>query len=217
MSDLAERRQEEKEQRREDILDAAERVFQRQGVDNVTMGAIAKEARVSRSLIYVYFTDKADIELAVAQRSIDLLHQLFEGAIQRHTHGIDKIRAIGEAYITFFRTRPFHYEMFVRQEAIDVGGDEGEATPAQRAYQHRGLQVMELMADAVQVGMDDGTIRSDVGSPMKTAVTLWGMTHGVLQIAAIKERMLIEQFRLSIDELAGHAIEMAGRAMDPAR
>ncbi|MEM9665847.1 MAG: TetR/AcrR family transcriptional regulator, partial [Bacteroidota bacterium] len=91
------------------------------------------------------------------------------------------------------------------------------ATPAQRAYQPRGLQVMELMADAVQVGMDDGTIRSDVGSPMKTAVTLWGMTHGVLQIAAIKERMLIEQFRLSIDELAGHAIEMAGRAMDPAR
>lgn len=64
----AERRQEEKEQRRQDIIDAAEAVFARKSVEKATMADVAKEARLSRGLIYFYFKDKDALYLAIMYR-----------------------------------------------------------------------------------------------------------------------------------------------------
>lgn len=205
---------EEKEQRRSDILDAAERVFARKGADKATMGDIAEEARLSRGLIYFYFKDKDALDLAIAQRSVELLRDLFRAAVARHETGIDKIQAIGEAYVDFFKTNPFYYEQFVRYEAREVAFED-DPTATEQAYIHCGSELLGLMAEAIQAGIEDGSIRDDLGSPMKTAITLWGMTHGVLQIGAMKASMLDREYHLGLDALAAHTIEMAGRALAP--
>jgi len=53
MSYIAERRQEEKERRRAEILDAAEAVCAEVGWDAMTMDQVARKARLSRALLYV--------------------------------------------------------------------------------------------------------------------------------------------------------------------
>ena len=90
-----ERRQEEKEQRRNDIVDAAEVVFARKGVEKATMADVAKEARLSRGLIYFYFKDKDDLYLAIMLRATRALRESFEEAVNAHKSGYDKILAIG--------------------------------------------------------------------------------------------------------------------------
>jgi len=60
MNYIAERRLEEKERRRAEILDAAEAVTARFGWDAMTMDRVARKARLSRALVYVYFKDKTD-------------------------------------------------------------------------------------------------------------------------------------------------------------
>jgi len=55
MSYIAERRVEEKERRRGEILDAAEALYAKDGWDLVTVDQIARGARLSRALVYVYF------------------------------------------------------------------------------------------------------------------------------------------------------------------
>jgi hypothetical protein len=44
---------------------------------------------------------------------------------------------------------------------------------------------------AVQTGMDDGSIRADV-DPTHIAVTLYGLSTGLLQVLSTKEHMLQE-------------------------
>jgi AcrR family transcriptional regulator len=55
MSYIAERRQEEKERRRGEIIDAAEAVAATVGWDAMTMYLVARMARLSGALFYVYF------------------------------------------------------------------------------------------------------------------------------------------------------------------
>ena len=70
MSYIAERRQEEKERRSEEIVAAAEELYRELGWDAVTMDSVAKRARLSRALVYVYFKDKRDLHFAIAQNGI---------------------------------------------------------------------------------------------------------------------------------------------------
>lgn len=53
MNYIAERRQEEKERRRADILDATEAALGSVGWDELTMDQVARRARLSRALAYL--------------------------------------------------------------------------------------------------------------------------------------------------------------------
>lgn len=53
---------------RDQILDAAERVFQRRGVSRTSLQEIAQEAGLTRGAIYWHFKDKADLFHAMMQR-----------------------------------------------------------------------------------------------------------------------------------------------------
>src|SRR5215212_11097270 len=98
MSYIAERRQEEKDRRRAEIVDAAEAVYAESGWDSVTMDQVARRARLSRALVYVYFRDKEDLLFALVQRSLAALRERFVAVQQGHARGIDELEAIGHAY-----------------------------------------------------------------------------------------------------------------------
>lgn len=65
---MARRTKEEALLTRDQILDAAERVFQRRGVSRTSLQEIAAEAQVTRGAIYWHFQNKADLFDAMMQR-----------------------------------------------------------------------------------------------------------------------------------------------------
>ena len=99
---IAERKEREKEQRKNDIVDAAERVFFDKGHENATMDDVAEEAELSKGTLYLYFKNKEDLYLAIHLRGNRILHSLFEKAVKNQKTGIEKTRAIGKAYIEFY-------------------------------------------------------------------------------------------------------------------
>src|SRR5512138_562246 len=101
MSYLVERRQEEKDRRRNEIIDAAEALYREVGWDAVTMDAVARRARLSRALVYVYFKDKTDLHFAIAIRALEMLRQRFTEATARARTGMDKVEACGRAYMAY--------------------------------------------------------------------------------------------------------------------
>jgi hypothetical protein len=65
------------------------------------------------------------------------------------------------------------------------------------------------MARTIQNGIDDGSIRSDL-DPMQTAVTLWGSTHGLIQLAAQKGEGLKQRHGISPDALVNDGLKFFG-------
>src|ERR1044072_8324079 len=83
MSYIAERRLEEKERRRAEIVDAAEAAGREVGLDALTMDDVARRARLSRALLYVYFQDRSDLMFGLAERAMGMLHTRFLEAADR--------------------------------------------------------------------------------------------------------------------------------------
>lgn len=66
-----------KPDRRDDILNAALDLFLNKGFHATSMSNIAKEAGVSTSHLYNFFTNKAEIAIAVEKQLIDSYHKTF--------------------------------------------------------------------------------------------------------------------------------------------
>jgi hypothetical protein len=43
---------------------------------------------------------------------------------------------------------------------------------------------MSLMSAVLTRGIRDGSLRKNLGDPLKTALCLWAFTHGLLQVTA---------------------------------
>ncbi|MEO0743634.1 MAG: TetR/AcrR family transcriptional regulator, partial [Bacteroidota bacterium] len=201
-----------KEQRRQSILDAAAAVVARKGVDALTMGDVAREARLSRGLVYFYFQDKLDLLDGLAHRAVTSLADRFKAAASAHTIGFDQINALGRAYVQFAHERPVLFEAIARFETRELDPTEAEHNEA--AALDRSQEVMEVMVASILRGQADGTIRTTL-DPMKTAMTLWGFMHGMIQVAAMKGALLEHGFGFDADALLDHAFEMANLALAP--
>lgn len=198
------------EERQRTIVDAAETVIAETGRANMTMADIAEEAQLSRSLLYVYFEDMDDIVLAVTLRGHRTLRARFEAAADEHETGLEKIRAIGEAYVQFAREEPTYFDLLARFEARTA--DPETATEREQACVAEADRIMDAMTGAIQDGIDDGSIRPDL-HPSHTAITLWGYTHGLIQLAIHKGTGLEQQYGLDAETLVANGLDFAGVAL----
>jgi AcrR family transcriptional regulator len=201
MSYIAERRGEEKERRRAEILDAAQILYSQNGWDAVTVEQVARSARLSRALVYVYFRDKEELFLAIGGRAMRLLRDRFIGAAARHAVGMDQVAAIGQAYMAYAHEFPHYFDFCSRFRAHSVAIDPG---PHEGACRAAGDEAMGAVAQAIETGIRDGSIRPDVGEPVLLATTLWAFTHGIIQLAMAKGSDL-ERFGIAIPEFSNYA------------
>ena len=117
---LRTRREEEKEERRQAILDAAEKVIARDGWEATNFGEIAKRARLSRSLVYFYFPARDDIFHAVCGRGLADMERRFAKAFRSERVGLDQVLAIGRAYYEFSLAEPLYFKMLAEYQARDL-------------------------------------------------------------------------------------------------
>ncbi|MEZ4702368.1 MAG: helix-turn-helix domain-containing protein [Rhodothermales bacterium] len=209
----AERRQEEKERRRSEIIDAAERVFAQKGFDKATMADVADEARLSRGLIYFYFKDKDDLYLALTVRAFEMLRHAFEVAAAAPSDGLGKISAIGRAYVAFHREQPQYFQAMADIESREVNMEQVAETENAAACMREGECILQFMATIISEGIADGSIRADIGDPMLTAITLWGFTHGLIQIAAQKAELLRQMHAVESEPLIEQGFSMMMRSL----
>ncbi len=178
---IAERRERERELRRTTILDAAEGLFFSNGVDQTTMDEVADKAELSKGTLYLYFKNKEDLYHAIHYRGLNILKNMFLTAVGEHDAGIDKVRAVGEAYLAFSRKYPNYYGAMMYFEANNMDFSD-QATYAFKCHE-ASLGVLRIVADAVEAGMNDGSVRP-LMDPQLMAYLLWGQTSGIILIVS---------------------------------
>jgi AcrR family transcriptional regulator len=203
---IAERKEREKEQRKNDIVDAAERVFFKNGHEETTMDDVAEEAELSKGTLYLYFKNKEDLYLAIHLRGNRIMHSLFEQAVKNEKTGIEKTRGIGRAYVEFFNKYPNYFNAMLYFESRDIDFDDQDSVATECLVE--GRATLELLIESIVTGIKDGSIRPDI-DPIKTAINLWGQTTGVLQIASLKEKMvLMKNFNISAQDVIDYCFDL---------
>lgn len=209
MSELTDRRLEEKERRRAEILDAAEAVAAVVGVEALTMDLVARKARLSRALLYVYFHDKSALLLALCVRALDALQARFEAAAAGHALGMAQVEACGRAYVAFAEEFPARFEALAHVEAQHPGGDHD---PAYEGFLAAGDRTHGAICAAIERGMKDGSIRPDAGPPALIGLTLWGLMHGLIQLSITKSASLARE-GVGREQLIGQGFRLATAAL----
>jgi AcrR family transcriptional regulator len=67
--------------RREDVIDAAARLFYREGIRSVGVDTIAESARVSKMTLYNHFSSKDDLAAAYLRRRDESVHRFIEARV----------------------------------------------------------------------------------------------------------------------------------------
>lgn len=121
------RRRRWKEERRAELLRAAERTVRRMG-PAASMDAISKEAGVSRMVLYRYFGDKGGLYRALATKYVRDLMGHLERALRSSDDPRAILRATIETYVTFIEDNHESYA-FLMHRAVKEG-PEAQATVA---------------------------------------------------------------------------------------
>ncbi len=190
-----ERKAREKENLRQEILDAAREMFVRDGYEAVSMRKIAEKVEYSPGTLYLYFRDKAEILDSLCEETFAKLNKRME-AIQRDaTDPVDGLRRALLAYIRFGLENPSHYAVtFIYKRPKEHKGPDVNDT---------GYQCFRKLHGVVQSCIDAGAFASNDAE--ETAQVLWAGIHGVTSLLVthcgfpfIEETRLVERVVTSL-------------------
>lgn len=105
------RKENRRDQRRKDILDAASRLFLKLGYENVTLRAIAEELGCTHATLYRYFPDKSHILAEICRETFDLLIAEFDGIAAATSNPEDCLIQTSRRFIRFGLTHPQHFRI----------------------------------------------------------------------------------------------------------
>jgi len=194
---IAERKEREKQQRREEIIQAAEKVFYTLGLEHATMDDVADEAELSKGTLYLYFKSKEMLHVEVARRAIILLNSFTSQAADEAENAIQKLGQMGLATIHFSKTFPDQMKAIQNLMAKEPGSME-LSTGEVQSIVYSDSSVGRLM-QVVEQGIRDKEIRSDIPAPL-IAHTLWMQMMSVIQFVNT-ENALIEILELSPEKV----------------
>lgn len=154
------------EQRRKYILDIAEELFFLKGYDDVSMNDIAREVGLNKSVIYRYFKNKESLYFAIVLRGTKLFNKMFKEKVKLQETGIEKLEEAGRAYFEFYKNYPDYHDAYLYSRSKRFELKEIEYAPEIDLLTK---DIMKIICDAIQEGIDDGTIRKGI-KPMEVAV-----------------------------------------------
>ena len=124
---VKERREREKSETRDKILDAARELFVTEGYDGVSMRRVAEKIEYSPTAIYVHFADKNELFHELCQQDYSRLAEVFQSSTMS-IDPLERLKQIGRTYIDFGVHYPNHYKfMFMTlHPAIEPNEEECE-------------------------------------------------------------------------------------------
>jgi len=208
---ITERKEREKEQRRSDIIDAAERVFFSRGYDVSTMDDVAAEAELSKGTLYLYFESKDELHFAIMERGMAFLMQLMEEKIRHEENGRQNLKALGLALVELSNIHPDYFNSLILFQSRDVEQQKLNEMKIKKFIE--GRNSINLLNEAIEKGMKDGSIRVDIPLP-SLSMTLWSQMMGILVMYSTK-RLAFDQYQVSREELVMTHLQLIQDGLKP--
>lgn len=203
----AERREREKEELREKIVEAARDILSEHGLEGFSMREIARRIEYSPATIYLYFQGKDDLVREVVRAGMSRLSEVIraemEGAGPDAT-AAEQYRASGRGYVRFaLENTAYFHVIFDLPMVATMGDDCPEPTEGDHAFD----RVARVLGQACR----EGTYRKDL-DVNKAAVIGWATLHGLLSLFLSGHLQEVVTTREQFEALVESGLDMIGQA-----
>jgi len=171
-----ERRERERQGTRDRILDAAREMFVKDGVEAVTMRAIAEKIEYTPTAIYHHFRDKDALLRELAEHDAGELARAFQ-RIGKIEDPVERLHRIGYAYLRFGLENPSHYRFLFMTPSKERAGGPEKKKSSEASY--------GFLRQAVSDAIASGRLRPELTDPDQVSVICWSITHGVVSLTIV--------------------------------
>jgi AcrR family transcriptional regulator len=156
---------------REAMIRVAQELLESDGPGSWTVRAAARIAGVSSGAPSRHFADKDALLAAVAARAFDELCARIDARLEQvREPSLERLDAVGEAYVRFAIERPGRYQIMFGRDILSQRDHSELLAAADRAF--------ALLVREVVLGQEAGVLRTD-RSPERMASGAWAMVHGL--------------------------------------
>jgi len=180
--------------RRQQILDAAVRVFAKNGFYNSKVLDVAREAGVANGTVYLYFPSKDDILMSIFEEQMSELIDYMKHEIQKESGCLNKLRKLVSMQMHLIETNRELTELllvesrqsgkFLKSKAIDAVAD-----------------YIDMLSDVLKEGITEGTIKKDI-DVIIVGTMLFSAVEG------LATRWILEGASYSLDKAADMVIKV---------
>jgi AcrR family transcriptional regulator len=104
--------------RREEILDAAVRLFSERGYSDTDTQILADRLKIGKGTLYRYFPSKRELFLAAVDRVIRRMREVVDASMVGIDDPLDRIAHAIRAYLCFYADNPPYVELLIQERAL---------------------------------------------------------------------------------------------------
>jgi len=177
---VQERREREKEYRRNQILNAAEKLFLMYGYENVTMDGIAKECELSKGTLYLYYKSKEELFYTLVIKGMEILISMFREGIKEEEDLINKMRKIGKIYLEFYYKYPGYFKILnYMGDHKSFNRDSVTGLESELALKNKELWSIDV--ELLEEGKKKGIFKKDFDS-LEFSLMIWAASNGLINL-----------------------------------
>ncbi len=175
---IIERKEREREARKNQILEAAQKVFEDRGVGTATMDEIAKSAELAKGTIYLYYKNKEELLLGLILRGFEVLTEMIVAETNKQDRGLNKLMVIGDAYRLFAMQEKFLFGI------MNVSEPPAKSNISQELIDELGVLSGNIWTKFIEVAEQakaEGDVKPEVNG-FTFVMTMWLSGTGVLRM-----------------------------------
>lgn len=207
---VIERKEREKIERRNAIIEAAERIFFKIGIENTSMEQVAQEAELSKGTLYLYFKSKEDLYRAIIIKGFIILKRHLKESINNTETGFQNVKNISQAYIKFSDSYAGYFDAILHYQNDLFTTKDRE--PEQVKSLESGNAVIGVLINAIEKGIEDKSIDAGI-RPIETAFVLWSQLTGLLQVIQRKMKIIAYHYKIKQIDLFENYFDLLERSL----
>jgi len=189
---LGQRRNRKEDERRDRLRRAAIEVFSTKGYQQATVDDLAREAGVSKSLLYWYWEGKADLLTELIDLCMAPYKPLLREALEGDQPFGDRFHQLLWDYVTLYREQD-RLNKLVHFCSLHSGKEGDPDFGAQVSAHYR--EIVALLDQLFHQGQAEGYFRSDLDASA-AATGLLALVEGHIYLSILEERMPLERLLL---------------------
>jgi TetR/AcrR family transcriptional regulator len=195
---IAERKEREKERRKKEIINAAEKVFFKLGFDYASVEKVAEKAELSKATLYLYFKSKDELYFAICMRAQEKMYKLIDEALSEAKNTVEKIESLFYSIVEFQKLYPDYFRTMFHFQTHPMAID----PDSEMAIENKKIDQIYInhWITLVEKGKKEGIIRKDL-DPVTTVLIFWMQLSGFLKMYSVLQSELDKKFHISEERL----------------